>query len=109
MIIHSQESSLAGRIVKLKDHVVHPQFSQFGGCEFRVEDWNDRVFEKLWQEMRWNPACLIYAVRSAMSQLPLDNEVLYGKVGQFGHLVHISEIEELDGTPIVIETGNAAV
>lgn len=44
-----------------------------------------------------------------MSQLPLDNEVLYGKVGQFGHLVHISEIEELDGTPIVIETGNAAV
>jgi hypothetical protein len=40
-----------------------------------------------------NPACLIYALRSGLMGLPTDDEVLYGKVGIFGHLVHISEIE----------------
>ena len=43
-----------------------------------------------------NPACLVYAMRSATQDqdIPLDDEVLYGKIGSLGHLVHISEIEE---------------
>jgi hypothetical protein len=39
------------------------------------------------------PRALIYSFRVGYSGLPLDDEVLYGKIGPFGHLVHISEIE----------------
>ena len=40
-----------------------------------------------------NIPCMIYAIRSAKCRLPIDNEVLYGKVGHFGHLIHVSEIQ----------------
>jgi hypothetical protein len=33
-----------------------------------------------------------YAMRSGVAGLPVDNEVVYGKVGAFGHLAHVSEI-----------------
>ena len=42
-----------------------------------------------------NPAALKYAVRAALREpasLPLDDEVVYGKVDIFGHLIHVSEI-----------------
>lgn len=64
-----------------------------GVHEFRVEDWNDRLFGASWMDMQGHPASLAYAMRSALGGLPLDNEVVYGKVGCFGHLVHVSEIQ----------------
>ncbi|MGW1158464.1 hypothetical protein ACWD5Q_06725 [Streptomyces sp. NPDC002513] len=67
-----------------------------GAHAFRVEDWNDRLFGQSWMFMEGHPASLVYAWRSAMAGLPTDNEVVYGKVGPFGHLVHVSEIQ--DGT-----------
>ncbi|MEV7034535.1 hypothetical protein AB0N99_30440 [Streptomyces sp. NPDC093272] len=60
--------------------------------EFTVDDWNDRLFGQSWMFMEGHPASLVYAMRSAMAGLPTDNEVIYGKVGPFGHLVHVSEI-----------------
>lgn len=39
-----------------------------------------------------NPACMKYAIRSAFAGLPTDNNVVYGKVGGFGHIVHVSEL-----------------
>ena len=45
-----------------------------------------------------NPACLVYAMRTAFSKtkVPTDNEVVYGKTDNgLGHLLHVSEIEEL--------------
>jgi hypothetical protein len=94
-MIHTQSSELAGKTVKIKENVTHPQYPTFGGSEFRVEDWWDRVSGKSWMYSNGNPACLFYAMRSAMQNpiLPNDDEVLYGKVGLFGSLVHISEIE----------------
>lgn len=39
-----------------------------------------------------NPACLTYALRSGIEDLPIDDDVLYGKVGGFGFLLHVSEL-----------------
>ena len=90
---HQESSPLAGKTVKIKEGVSHPQVDNFGGSEFVVEDWWDKVSGGLWMDTIGNPACLVYAIRSAFAELPTDDKVLYGKVGTFGHLVHISEIE----------------
>jgi hypothetical protein len=94
-MIHKESSPLAGKTVKIKQTVKHPQQSDFGGSDFRVEDWWDKVAGKSWMFCDGNPACMVYAIRAGLSETPLptDDEVLYGKVGPFGHLVHISEIE----------------
>ena len=93
--MHQKASPLARRTVRIKSDVKHPQMADFGGSEFRVEDWWDRIAGKSWGVCDGNPACLVYAIRTGFSKTPVppDDEVLYGKVGPFGHLVHISEIE----------------
>jgi hypothetical protein len=59
---------------------------------FRLEDWWDRVAGQSWMDSDGNPAALHYAMRAGLNGLPTDDEVVYGKVGSFGHLVHVSEI-----------------
>ena len=88
-----ERSPLAGKTVKIKQTATHRQVPDFGGSEFRVEDWWQNVAGQSWMTCKGNPACLIYAMRSAENNLPTDNEVLYGKIGHIGHLVHVSEIE----------------
>jgi len=39
-----------------------------------------------------NPAALDYALRRAVDGLPLDDEVVYGKLGAFGKLIHVSQL-----------------
>lgn len=92
---HAQPHTLAGKTVRIKSHVNHPQYPTFGGSEFRVEDYWDRVAGKSWTICEGNPACLVYAMRTGMSKapVPIDDEVLYGKIGNLGSLVHISELE----------------
>lgn len=66
-----------------------------------IEDDHEKVFGKWWGFMNGNPACLLYAVRSPVDNLPMDNagtgKVFYGHVGklELGELVHISELEEI--------------
>jgi hypothetical protein len=86
-VIHQEESPLAGKTVKVVA-------GEFAGNDYRVEDWNDRVIGKSWMFADGNPACLMYAMRSALDRLPTDNEVLYGKIGSLGHLIHISEVQQ---------------
>lgn len=92
---HSNPSPLAGTTVKIKDGIKHPQVESFAGSEFQVEDWWDRLGQGSWMMCEGNPACLVYAMRTGFAKppIPTDDEVLYGKVGSFGHLVHISEID----------------
>lgn len=92
--MHSEKSPLAGQTVKIKADVKHPQVKDFGGSDYRVEDWWDKVAGQSWMDCKGNPACLVYAARTGFSSqnIPPDDEVLYGKVGCLGHLVHISEI-----------------
>lgn len=86
---------LRGQTVRIKDHVTHVQVPHFGGSDFVVEDYWDTMTGGSWMNANGNPACLVYAMRTGFSEhrVPIDNEVLYGKVGAFGHLVHVSEIE----------------
>ncbi|MFH8405495.1 hypothetical protein ACH4FX_12080 [Streptomyces sp. NPDC018019] len=66
-----------------------------GPAVFGIEDWWDRVGGESWMFCEGNPACLAYALRGVSCDLPLDDEVLYGKdTGDFGRLIHVSEIRE---------------
>jgi len=84
-VIHTSPSALAGLTVRIAKNA-----ARYGGSEYRVEDWWDRVSGGSWKDAYGNPACLQYAARSI--GLPFDDEVLYGKIGPFGHLIHITEI-----------------
>lgn len=86
MSLHPQPHPLAGQTVTV-------DLGYGDGPEsYVIEDWWDRVSGGVsWMDAAYNPACLKYAMRSAVAGLPLDNEVVYGKAG-FGHLVHVSEL-----------------
>jgi len=89
---HKEPHPMAGKTVRIKKEAKHFQVPDFGGSEFVVEDWWDRVSGQSWMVCDGNPACMVYAMRSA-GQTPIDNEVVYGKIGLLGHLVHTQEIE----------------
>lgn len=97
MAIHDTPHPLAGTTVKLSRDI-HTNPPCKAGDEFRVEDWVDRVYGHSWKVANGNPAAMIYGVRGGLhDKLPLDDEVLYGKVGALGHLVHVSEIGSVEG------------
>ena len=93
--VHKEQHPFAGKTVKIKKEVTHPQVWDFGGGELLLEDWWDRLVKKSWKDCDGNPACMIYASRviSASGEIPLDDEVVYGKLKGLGHLVHVSELE----------------
>lgn len=41
-----------------------------------------------------NPAAMMYAIRTGSQgfDVPIDNEVVYGKIGSLGYLFHVSEL-----------------
>lgn len=88
--MHTTQHPLAGQVVRINDDVVHPQFELAGG-DFEIEDWWDRLMGKSWMDCNGNPACMIYALRAA--DLPIDDEVVYGKFHGLGVLLHVSELE----------------
>ena len=85
MTIHRAQSPLAGKAVAIVT-------GYLAGNEIVIEDWWDRVIGKSWMDCDGNPAAMIYAARSGRGT-PLDNEVLYGKIGWGGALVHVSWLE----------------
>ena len=91
-MMHTEEHPFAGQTVGIR--FADPGHPQVDGMdhEFRVEDWWDRVAGKSWMFSDGNPAALSYALRSGAALLPIDDDVVYGKIGAFGHLVHRSEI-----------------
>ena len=85
-------SPLAGQTVTI--HPAVPYENLVDGAEYRVEDWWTNVYGKSWTEADGNPAAIIYSIRTAKGGLPFSDDVLYGKCGSLGYLVHVSEIEE---------------
>lgn len=85
---HTEPHPLAGTTVQ----VVMTGHSTEGVSEFLVEDWWDTLTGGSWMFAKGNPAATIYGIRSGVAGLPIDNEVVYGKIGPFGYLVHTSEI-----------------
>lgn len=89
--MHSSMYERAGETVKVTFDTGHGEGTQTH--DFRIEDYWDRVSGKSWTLSDGNPAAMKYAMRSGIEGLPMDDEVLYGKVGSFGHLIHVSEIK----------------
>lgn len=95
MPIHSEAHPLAGQTVTLSS-------GTFAGSEFWIEDWWDRVAGKSWMDCNGNPACLEYAVRGSFADHdpPFSNEVVCGKIGGLGKLIHVqhlsAEVAEVD-------------
>ena len=89
----------AGQTVKTKQGVGTSSFGQdMSGQDFVIEDWWENVSGCSWMNSNGNPAALEYAVRSAFNgennSVPaFDGDVLYGKIGAFGHIFHVNELE----------------
>jgi hypothetical protein len=95
MSAHPEPHPLAGQTVTIRHDVKDAREMVVGGASYRVEDWWDRVSGTSWTEASGNPAAMQYAIRTgcAVDPVPIDDEVLYGKIDGFGHLVHVTEIE----------------
>ena len=89
--MHASAHPLAGKTVKLNLKKGGEELAE-GGDTYRIEDWWDRVAGKSWMDANGNPVAMNYGIRSGLSGLPIDNEVVYGKIGPFGHLIHVSEL-----------------
>ncbi|MGL5712228.1 MAG: hypothetical protein ACRCX2_04360 [Paraclostridium sp.] len=79
---------------ELKGKTVTIKNGTYKGQEYVVEDYWHLIQEegKSWYNCNGNPACIKYGIRSAKEHLPIDDEVLYGKIGWSGELIHLSEI-----------------
>lgn len=95
MKIHEEKHPLADQKVKIK---LAAPFSLAEASwtdedpEYLIEDWYDRVAGQSWMFSNGNLAALNYAVRSVHGDLPLDDNVVYGKIHGLGYILHQSEI-----------------
>jgi|AntAceMinimDraft_16_1070373.scaffolds.fasta_scaffold32490_5 hypothetical protein len=90
-MIHTEKSKFAGKEIKIKDEA-----NQLGGRKILIEDWWDKISGNSWTNNPGNFACSNYLNRiefSSKIKIPLNDEVLYGKINGLGYLVHINEIE----------------
>lgn len=89
-------SPYAGMTVKVKDSIgPDPLTGQIlAGQDFTIEDWWQNVSGLSWMDSDGNPAALNYGFRIGLCghSVPLNNEVLYGKIGMLGCLLHITEL-----------------
>lgn len=61
--------------------------------EIEVEGTDFQIWGKPWGSMQGNFAAMLYAVRSANEKIRYSGTVYYGKIGNFGELVHEDELE----------------
>lgn len=95
--IHPEPHKWAGKTVRCTTKAplrVGDELIQIGTVvNFDLEDWQDRVYNgQSWMNADGNPAALLYAMRAA---LPLDNDVVYGKINGLGAMMHSSELRDV--------------
>lgn len=78
-----EKSKYAGQVLKVKET----------GEDFIVEDWCENVLGCSWMYANGNPTAMMYGVKAGCTGLPIDNQVLYGKIGGMGALFHESELD----------------
>lgn len=93
-MIHDQPHPQSGKTVKLKPAKDMEPDGIVTDAEYRIEDYWDRVGGGSWMHAQGNPAALKYAIRSGVASLPLDDDVVYGKINGLGHIMHVSELGE---------------
>lgn len=96
--MHTDPHPLSNKRVKL-NLGISPANDELRDQPYLIEDYWDRVGTRSWMDETGNPACLKFAMRSAFAGLPLDQEVVYGKIDGFGHLVHVSELGDVVDDP----------
>lgn len=85
--MHKDAHPQAGEIVTI-------QRGEYKGRQYRIEDWWDHLTGKSWGFSEGNIACLRYALRLVGTDIPSDDEVVYGKIDHLGYLIHVSELTE---------------
>lgn len=98
--MHETESPLAGTTVTLS-YAARTVFKEtfeedivLSGRAFDVIDWWDRIRGYSWKVGNDNLS-FAYSVRKSLTDLPDDDNVLYGKVDGKEVLVHVNEIGEI--------------
>jgi len=93
--IHPEPHLLAGKTVLVPSKNFELEIKgRAPTLDFVVEDWWDRVSGYSWKRGNGNFACSNYYARQTILHLPYDDEVIYGKIGAFGYLAHVSELQE---------------
>lgn len=82
----------AGCTLKTRPNVGKLGGQDLGNQDFTVEDWFENVCGKSWMFANGNPTALLYAVRTANHNVPIDNDVVYGKIDGLGYAFHVSEL-----------------
>jgi hypothetical protein len=86
---------LSGKTVHLSSVATDPvREIVVPGAEYRIIDWWDNLGQGSWKDNGHNFACTHYALRATLAGLPLDDEVVYGHIGAYGHIVHVTELGE---------------
>lgn len=88
---------LAGQTVEIRPHA---PVTFRDGALFVVEDWWENLDGERWTVscLGGRPAALIYGLRAVDNESNLRPEfepvddVVYGKIGAFGHILHDSEL-----------------
>lgn len=98
-MIHAQPHPFARKMVRIKSGAL-------AGNDFYLEDWWDRLMaeehrgEGAGEPVSWQHdsriACTQYARRVIAENLPMDEEVVYGKIGALGYLIHVSQLEDAE-------------
>lgn len=100
MPYHNLPSEYATKTVIIPAHTLGS--TQDTELEYRVEDWWDRVSGQDVVTSAFNdgnPAAVLYIKRMQElhkdnpEAIPQDKDHLYGKIGSFGHILHLSEVE----------------
>jgi hypothetical protein len=77
-----------------KDKIYRIKSGSYKDQEYQMMgNWKEHNGES-WIVTLRNPACIQYMIRVKEDKLPIDDNVYYGHIGLFGHLVHESEIGE---------------
>lgn len=94
-MLHDAPHPRAGQTVKVRlEGKPGPSIGP-GEYEFTIQDWVDRMDSSGESWMVTPPrnwAVLHYGNRVAQVGLPMDDEVVYGKIDGLGYIIHTSEI-----------------
>ncbi len=89
----------SNKVLKTKSNVGYSFTlnTDLGNKEFIAEDYWININDGIsWKDSNGNPAALEYALRIGMKiqdeKVPLDDNVVYGKIDGLGHLFHESEL-----------------
>jgi hypothetical protein len=94
--MHTASHPLADKVVRLNSKAADPARGIVTeDAVYHIIDWWDLLTGKSWGDSDGNFAAMHYGMRMGLTEGPWDDEVVYGHIGAFGHLVHVSELGDV--------------